>query len=323
MHTLLTVSSVILVMLTCCLVLRRLPRMTSWTGRRAAQVAILTVPIISLSLALGALVHFANRACFLTTLPWDYALGLGLPLLMGLVALGSIALGVARVVLARRRLLRGAIGAPPAPRRTLDRLARKLAIPPPFLLLCPADRPIALAWGLRQPVVLLSTWMLEHLDEREVEAVLAHELGHIARRDTRVIWLATVLRDAFWYVPTSRLAYQQLQDEKEFACDELAASVTRRPLALASALAKVWRHTTQHPGISLAPRLIGGGDAIEQRITRLLAWPATSASSARSWRVVISGAAVTLGLLALQVTMLTALLAPMGCGPAARLPGFL
>ena len=56
-----------------------------------------------------------------------------------------------------------------------------------------------------------------------------------------VIWFATVLRDAFFYLPTSRVAYHQLQHEKELACDDLAVGVTHWPLALASALAKAWQ----------------------------------------------------------------------------------
>ncbi len=85
------------------------------------------------------------------------------------------------------------------------------------------------------------TWMIEHLDRRELEAVLAHELEHAARHDSLVIWFATVLRDAFFYLPTSRVAYHQLQHEKELACDDLAVGVTHWPLALASALAKAWQ----------------------------------------------------------------------------------
>ena len=52
------------------------------------------------------------------------------------------------------------------------------------------------------------------------------------------MWLATVLRDAFFYLPTSWAAYRQLSHEKELICDDLAIGSTHRPLALASALAR-------------------------------------------------------------------------------------
>ena len=88
--------------------------------------------------------------------------------------------------------------------------------------------------------MLLSTWMVDHLDQQELEAVLMHELVHVRRRDYLLNWVALLLRDAFFYLPTSRIAYRQLHYEKELASDDLVAQSTKRPLALASALTKVW-----------------------------------------------------------------------------------
>ncbi|GHO95812.1 hypothetical protein KSF_058600 [Reticulibacter mediterranei] len=53
-----------------------------------------------------------------------------------------------------------------------------------------------------------------------------HELEHVARRDYLIMFLATVLRDAFFYMPTSWIAYRQLQREKELVCDDLTVGVT-------------------------------------------------------------------------------------------------
>jgi Zn-dependent protease with chaperone function len=47
--------------------------------------------------------------------------------------------------------------------------------------------------------------MVHTLDTQELETVLAHELAHHARRDSRITWWALLLRDAFCYLPTSRL----------------------------------------------------------------------------------------------------------------------
>ena len=126
--------------------------------------------------------------------------------------------------------------------------------------------------------------MLEHLDQREVEAVLIHELAHIERRDAFILWLGRVLRDAFWYLPTSRKAYQLLQQEKEMACDDRVVEVTRRPLALASALTKVWLHAVEGgspTAYSPVQPLVGTDGSIETRIERLLAHPDTDADLSR------------------------------------------
>jgi hypothetical protein len=98
--------------------------------------------------------------------------------------------------------------------------------------------------------------------------VVAHELAHLRRGDMRLAWLALWLRDTFCYLPISRQLYQQLRHDQELACDDLAVAVTGRPLALASALAKVWQHLLTPPLLIMT--LTGVGTAFDERITRLL-----------------------------------------------------
>ncbi len=117
--------------------------------------------------------------------------------------------------------------------------------------------------------------MIEHLDEQEVTAVLAHELGHIVRRDYLLIVIATILRDAFFYLPTSRVAHRQLHWEKELVCDDLTVATTQRPLALASALTRVWLAGIERQSSSLggAQALVETEQAVRTRVERLLAPP--------------------------------------------------
>jgi beta-lactamase regulating signal transducer with metallopeptidase domain len=162
--------------------------------------------------------------------------------------------------------------------------------------------------------------MVDHLDRCEIEAVLSHELEHVARHDYLVIWLATVLRDAFFYLPTSWTAYRQFQHEKELACDDVVVQATRRPLALASALTKVWLHAVE--GSRFAPlatplHLAGENKRMNDRIERLLAPRERMANSARlridTVTVSVSALVVLLSLEAVNVTLN---LLPMGCSPA-------
>src|SRR5207237_9461510 len=119
-----------------------------------------------------------------------------------------------------------------------DNLAQRLGATRSRVLLYVYDRPLALTCGLFRPTVLLSTWMVQHRDRRELEAVLAHELEHVARRDYLVIWLATMLRDAFFSLPTSWALSRQHQQEQELVCNGPPRRGTSRPPALASALAQ-------------------------------------------------------------------------------------
>lgn len=323
MHPLVGLSSLLLVVFAGCLALQGLRYINNWSWRRDLQLLILALPVISLGLSLGALYHFAGRICFLNAPPWDYTLGLTLPISMGLVALGGLGLGLLRLALIRRLVAQSAIPAGPELQALTERLAVPLDVWPPRLLLCAYDRPLALTLGFRGPTLLLSTWMLTHLDRGELEAVLVHELGHIARRDSLVVWLATMLRDAFFYLPTSWAVYRRLQWEKELACDDLAVGATKRPLALASALAKVWQHALAVPLTGPAQPFVGADASLESRIKRLLTTKRRRDSLEKrphAGIIAVSGAVTAvLGLVALQVANVAVLLVPMGCGPASGL----
>jgi beta-lactamase regulating signal transducer with metallopeptidase domain len=317
MHMLIDLSGLLFVLLAGHGVLVWLRHLRGWAQRRDLQVVVLAAPVVSLAVAMGGLHHFAGLACFRGAPPWDYVLGTALPLAMGLVALGGLLLGVVRLVLMHRVVARRGRPADLDVQALAARLAARLGVRSPRVLIVAFDRPLALTCGVLQPTVLLSTWMVAHLDCRELESVLAHELGHVARHDYLVAWLTTVLRDAFVYLPTTWIAYRQLQQEKELACDDLAIGATDRPLALASALAKVW-HETLAGGATfgLAQPLAGTATRIEGRIERLLALPVPASPASRS-RLVILGAGVGMVavLLLLETIDITLMLGPMGCGP--------
>jgi len=312
-NTLLILSSLLLVTLGSYLTLALLHHLSDWSQRRKAQGVVLAAPLVSLAISIGDL-------CLHAIAPWDSLLSVALPLTIGLIALGALGLGIVRLSLLAQVMARYEGRADAALQARVDDLAKRLCCTPPCALLCRCDRPLAVTYGLRRPVVLLSTWMTEHLDERELEAVLAHELEHVARHDYFMLWVATILRDAFFYVPTTWTAYRQLQQEKELACDDGVVGVTHRPLALASALTKVWLHAMNAPvcgQFSAAQPLVGAEKTIDHRIKRLLTPPEPPAQAhlARASIFRISIAALVTFLLPglVNVTLMFLL---MGCGPA-------
>jgi beta-lactamase regulating signal transducer with metallopeptidase domain len=137
-----------------------------------------------------------------------------------------------------------------------------------------------------QALIVISTEMVKVLETSQLQAVLWHEQMHLDRRDFQWLWLALWLRNAFWYLPGGWLLRQQLQADKELACDERVAGAGGLSLtvALTEALLRVWEATLHHKKLSFyhfeAPGLlestqplepdIGKMSLLEQRVLRLL-----------------------------------------------------
>jgi heat shock protein HtpX len=77
----------------------------------------------------------------------------------------------------------------------VDRLCALADMPKPRVAIAQTDVPNAFATG-RSPkssVVCVTTGLLRRLDEPEVEAVLSHEISHVAHRDVAVMTIASGL----------------------------------------------------------------------------------------------------------------------------------
>src|SRR5581483_10925217 len=93
-------------------------------------------------------------------------------------------------------------------------LAQRMGIPMPRLWLIPEESPNAFATG-RNPKhasVAFTAGILRLMEDREIEGVVAHELGHVLHRDILISSVAATLaaaitmlaRMAFWFGGSSR-----------------------------------------------------------------------------------------------------------------------
>lgn len=74
--------------------------------------------------------------------------------------------------------------------------------------------------GFLRPVVILPAKLLEHLNPRQLDAVLAHELCHIRRRDNLFAAVHMMVEAIFWFHPLVWWIGSRMVEERELACDE-------------------------------------------------------------------------------------------------------
>lgn len=274
MHTLLDFSGMLIIIaMGCSVILWELRHARDWKSRRHMQLLILAMPLVSIIVLIGGLLHITLIQCIIHSPAWDHRLDILFLTGISMIPLGAILLGGLRHVFMRHLLQQKETFVDKQLQASVDRWAQRQGLAAIRIRLWPDTQPLALLYGIRQPTILLSTWMLEHLDKEELEAVLMHELMHVTQRDYICNWAAILLRDAFFYLPTSQKAYQHFHREKELACDDLVIQATKRPLALASALTKVWLYFLNGTSPNYAPLvqpLADKHEHIVQRISRLM-----------------------------------------------------
>ena len=151
---------------------------------------------------------------------------------------------------------------PIARRAFVERLCRERGIPIPRMGMIESGTPNAFAFGrVRSDArIVVTRGLLDILTDEEADAVLAHELGHIANYDFAVMAVAATAPLLLWqiYIWSDRisnlrivsyaayLAYWVgqfmvllLNRTREYGADHFSAMVTRTPGALSSALVKI------------------------------------------------------------------------------------
>lgn len=78
----------------------------------------------------------------------------------------------------------------------------------------------------------------------QVEAILAHELCHVRRRDNLAVALQMVVEALFWFHPLVWWLEQRLVDERERACDEEVIRLGSEPQSYAESILKTCEFTS-------------------------------------------------------------------------------
>ncbi len=151
----------------------------------------------------------------------------------------------------------------------VDRLRQKAGLPMPTVAVAPHEQPNAFATG-RSPkhaVVAVTTGILKHVPQEELEGVLAHELAHIKNRDMLIATVAAGVAGALSNLPYllmfggghddegghpfaqlalillapigAMLIQFAVSRQREFEADRVGAMILGRPMPLARALVRL------------------------------------------------------------------------------------
>jgi beta-lactamase regulating signal transducer with metallopeptidase domain len=177
--------------------------------------------------------------------------------------------------------------------------------------------------ALRSTILLPVSW--REWDEAKLDAILAHEVSHVARRDGLTQRLSLLHRAIFWFSPLAWWLDRHLADLAEQASDEAALSggadrndYARTLLGFFEALhaspGRVWWQ-----GVAMAKAAQAERHAerqAEERLERILSWKGSVAMGAKNMNVTKASVrkliAAAVVVLAVPVVYLAAAVRPAG-----------
>src|SRR5882724_11635018 len=121
--------------------------------------------------------------------------------------------------------------------------------------------------GLVRPILLLPTGIAGRLTPPQLEAVLAHELCHVRRRDNLFASIHMIVEALFWFHPLVWWIGAKLVEERERACDEEVLSLGSDPHVYAEAIVNVCKLYAESPLVCVSG--VTGSD-LKKRIEAIL-----------------------------------------------------
>ncbi|MEM7230723.1 MAG: M56 family metallopeptidase, partial [Planctomycetota bacterium] len=197
----------------------------------------------------------ANDAYFGVFLLW--IAGATLVLLRELGQVAAFALGLRRASPAGEYVLRSA-------REIAGRLGLRRC--PRVLILDANVSP--LVWALGRVTIVLPASTVRGPGE-VLESVLAHELGHVSRRDHWASWLELLESCVFWWLPTFWYTRREFRESADLATDALAIAAVGSPSTYAQSLLTTVEALHERQPLPLT-RGMGQKETLVRRLTMIM-----------------------------------------------------
>lgn len=188
---------------------------------------------------------------------WAYAIPCALLLLAMLVAIGRL--------FAMHRRAAVLVEAPWL--AALAQAQRRMGFKHGTALLVSDELHSPVSWGMMRPIILLNPAVIPATDE--AEAIIAHELAHVARFDWAKLLLARIACAVFWFNPLVWLLARECHQLREEAADDAVLLSDVADTDYAALLVNAARHDNQ--ALLLAAHGVAPArDSLKRRITRVL-----------------------------------------------------
>lgn len=168
--------------------------------------------------------------------------------------------------------------------KTLQTLRRKLKISKPIELLDSSQFSVPGTIGYLKPIILLPFASAIQLTPQQLEAILAHELAHIKRADFILNLFYSMIETIFYYHPAVWWISEQVQHEREAACDDLAIRITGEKLTYLNTLFAL-KNNSSHSNLTMG--LFGGKSSLSRRFNRQLTTPEKNSKTMEKITIVI------------------------------------
>jgi len=107
-------------------------------------------------------------------------------------------------------------------------------------------------FGIRKPVLLLPDGITARLTPAQLQAVLAHELCHVRRRDNLTAAIHMAVETIFWFHPLVWWIRARLVEERERACDQEVLNVVDDAQVYAEGILNVCKLYLESPLVCVA-----------------------------------------------------------------------
>ena len=120
-------------------------------------------------------------------------------------------------------------------------------------------------FGILRPVLMWLEGISEHLDDAQLEAILAHEVQHVRRHDNLTSAMHMIVEAVFWFHPLVWWLGSRLVEERERACDEDVLELGSERRVYAEGILKVCEFCLASPLACMAG--VAGGDLKKRMVS--------------------------------------------------------